>query len=181
MGIFNNDIKIDTDLSNNFFNIYNEARGIAKYKKKILDIGMNVSISYINKMFINFIVIFILCIIILLQHYSMFLVNYAYIIIILDMAFFLVSFLRILLNYIYRKKDKFISTVLLNKRGIVDMSSFKDTEILFKWNRVEGIVVGYYSVVILLDGNIYLYFNKKDKKKIIEGVKKFKKNILVIE
>ena len=181
MGIFSGDIRIKTDLSSDFFSIYNEARGIAMNKKRILKLKRNVHINYIGLVFITFIVIFILCMIIILQHNSIFLVSYGLFILILDIMSLFMALVRIYGNYFYRKKDKFRADIIIDKRGITDLSSFKDIEILFLWNRVEGVVIGEYSVVILLRKHIYLYFDINDNKKIIDGIKKYNKDILIIE
>ena len=181
MNIFTGEVKIKTDLSNNFFDIYNEARGIAMNRKRILKKKKNIPLHYINFIFYSFIIIFVLSLIMLLQHYSLLFVRYALFIIILDLLFYFYGLFRIYINYWCKRKNNFISTVLINKKGITDLSSFKNIEILFKWDRVDAVVVGDLSVVILFKRGIYLYFDIRDKKKIIDGIKRFKRSILIIE
>ena len=181
MSILSHDIKIKSDLSNNFFNIYNEARGIALNRNPILKKGINKSLNYLTSVLLFSIPIFLLSLIIIINNEYRFLVNYAYFVAIMDITVVLFIIFRIYVSYYYRKKDNFISYIIINKKGITDVSSFNNIELLFKWDRVDGIVIGKCSIVIFINKTIYLYFDIKDKKKIIDGIKKYKKDILIIE
>ncbi len=181
MDIFSSEVKIDTDVSNNFFDIYNEARGIAMNKSKILKNKRITGMNYISYLFLIFTIVFILNMIFIIQFKDMYLSFFAVLLLVLDIIYFILGLCRIYVNYFFKKKSNFISTVFINRRGITDVSSFDNMELLFLWKRVEGVVVGHYSVVVFLSNHIYLYFNIKDKKKIIDGIKKFKKNILIIK
>ena len=176
-----NEVKIDSDLSNNFFDVYNEARGIAINKSRILKNKKLVGMNYISYIFIIFICIFILNMFLILDFRGVYIGNFALIVLILDILFLIIGLARIYISYFYRKNSNFVSTVFINRRGICDISSFHNMELLFLWDRIEGVVIGHYSVVIFVGGTIYLYFSIKDKKKIIDGIKRFKKDILVVK
>ena len=62
-----------------------------------------------------------------------------------------------------------------------DHSKCKDIEILFKWNRIAGVVIKEYSVTILTKGSVYFFFDIKEKDKILKAIKKYNKDILVIQ
>ena len=181
MNILSGNIRIDTKLSKNFFDIYNESRGFAINKSRILKAKKIKGLNYISYLFIFFIVIFVIDLLVIFKSTNYLITTYAFMFIVLDIILFIMGLCRIYLNYIYRNKNRVVNSMLINRKGITDLSSFRNVEMLFLWDRVEGIVVGEYSVVIYLGGSIYLYFNKKDKKKIIDGVKKYKKDILIID
>ena len=154
MNILSSDIKIDTDLSNDFFDIYNEARGIAMNKKRILKHKKICGMNYVSYLFIIFIVIFIVNLFLILRFKDFYLYFFSLFVIIADIIGFVLGLSRIGINYMYKKRNKFISTVFINRRGITDVSSFNDIELLFLWKRVEGIVIGHYSLVIFLGNKL---------------------------
>ena len=52
---------------------------------------------------------------------------------------------------------------------------------LFKWNKIVGVIVGKHSVVILTDTPIYFFFSKRDSKKIIKTIERYHKNTMIIK
>ena len=150
-------------------------------KSRILKKKRIVGMNYISYLFIIFISIFIINLFLILRFKDFYLYFFALFVLIFDIIYFILGLCRIYLSYLYRKRNNFFSSIIIKRRGILDISSFKDIELFFLWDRVEGIVVGHYSLVIFLGKGIYLFFDIKDKKQIIDGIKKYKKDILIVK
>ena len=164
-------MKKETEIKNNYFKIDDEAKSVATHRKEIIKSKKNTTLTYSTETLLIFITIILI---------SMILKTHKLEIITLGILYLLINILRFINSYKFRKKQNFKSEIIIDKKGITDISSFKNTEILFKWDKIKAIVLKKYSLTILMDSRIYFYFDIKEKDKIIKEIKKYKKDILII-
>ena len=172
-------MKIKSNIANNFIRIHGEAKGIARHKKCIIKHKRKIFMNYYLELLIEFVAL------VILSYYFFFNDNQlvsiiAFIFLIIVETVFVFNFLGIISSYERRYRNDFTSSITVDDRGIID-ESFDGVKMLFKWNKIKAVVVGRHCVVILTDTPIYLYFNKKDAKKIINAVEKNHKSTLIIE
>ena len=172
-------MKIKSNLSINFFTIYGEAIGIARSKKRILKTKAKLYINFYLELLISFLAFMII------GYYFFYnkdqLISlFAFVFLVATVSVYIIKIMSIVVSYEYRYKSRFISTITIGERGIID-ESFYGIKMLFKWNKIKGIVVGKHCAVILTDTPVYFYFNRRDSKKIIKAIKRYRDNILVIE
>jgi len=172
-------VKIISDLSYCFFKVYLEARGIAKHKKRLLSNGNFIRFNFLEEVFLYSVLIFLIGFYIIVSPRYLYL--YGYIIIFTGFLYLFGNLIRVYEGYRFRKKKNFISEMIIDERGITDLSSFDGVELLFKWSAIEGVICGKYSVVILTKKRVYFYFDIVCKDKIIKSVKKYNFEILVVD
>lgn len=174
-------MKIKTDFSNNFFTIYDEARGISKNKKAILKNKDITSFSYMQGKVVFFLIMFILgSFVTLLSFFKIYLVELAIVFLLIGLLNLIYGFVRTLYSYFYYKKKSFVNEIIFDKDGVVD-ESFHDIIIRFKWDKILGIVIANYSIVFVTDTPIYFWFNINDKNKILKVLKKYKQDKKIMQ
>lgn len=174
-------MKIESDVSKNYFLRFNEARGIVLHQKVVLKEKKSKVLSYIPSkllMFCLFLVIGIL--VIYLCQFNFYLFTVGFWIILFGVFYLLAALAAIISSYYFRKNRNFRNTNLIDKVGIYD-ESFYGIRMLFKWDKIKGVVVGKYSVVILTDTPVYFYFDISKKEDILKCVHKYGKKDLIIE
>lgn len=164
-------MKIETKLNNNFFKIYDEARSVATHRKEIIKSQKANKLSYSEEVLLVFATIILI---------SMILKTYKIELIILDILYLIINIVRFISSYKFRKKQNFKNKIVIDEKGITDISSFKNVEILFKWDKIKAAVIKKNSLTILMDSNIYFYFDIKEKDTIIKEIKKYKKDMPII-
>ena len=164
-------MKIETNLNNNFFKIYDESRSVAIHRKEIIKNKKANALTFSIEVLLVFTIILLI---------SLIIKKYGIIFMTLSFIYLMTNIIRFISSYKFRKKQNFKNEIIIDEKGITDLSSFKNVEILFKWAKIKAIVIKKYSVTLLMDSNIYFYFDIKEKEKIIKEVKKYKKDILII-
>ena len=164
-------MKIETNLNNNFFKIYDESRSVAIHRKEIIKNKKANALTFSTEVLLVFTIILLI---------SLIIKKYGIIFMTLSFIYLMTNIIRFISSYKFRKKQNFKNEIIIDEKGITDLSSFKNVEILFKWAKIKAIVIKKYSVTLLMDSNIYFYFDIKEKEKIIKEVKKYKKDILII-
>ena len=172
-------MKIKSNLLNNFFTIYGDAKGIARNKKIIAKTKGIIYINYYLELFIRFIALMVI------GYYFFYSKNqlislFAFVFLVVTISLYIVKILSIFIVYEQKYKNDFISSVTIDERGIID-ESFYGIKMLFKWNKIVGVIVGKHSVVILTDTPIYFFFSKRDSKKIIKTIERYHKNTMIIK
>lgn len=172
-------MKIKSNMKDNFLSIYNEARGIARHKRRIIKTGKASHLNFLEEIALYYSIIMLMGMYIVTN--PKLLNIYGYILITLGLLYLLYNIVRIYEGYKFRKRQKFVSTIIIDEKGITDITSFEGMELLFKWKIIEAVVIKKYAVVILTKGKIYFYFDIKNKESIINEIKKYKKNIKIID
>ena len=162
----------------NYFKCYDEARGVAMNKKYILKNKKLNLFSYTDYMYLIFGILFFLSIIFILsKDFDIFMLGI--LLMIVDILFLFGVFISTYIMYNFCRKRKMPLKVLIDKNGITN-SSYYDIKMIFKWEKILGIVVKKNSITILTDTPIYFYFDKSCEKKLIKEIKKYKKDITII-
>ena len=164
-------MKIETNLNNNFFKIYDESRSVAIHRKEIIKNKKANALTFSTEVLLVFTIILLISLIIKKNGILFMTLSFIYL---------MTNIIRFISSYKFRKKQNLKNEIIIDEKGITDLSSFKNVEILFKWAKIKAIVIKKYSVTLLMDSNIYFYFDIKEKEKIIKEVKKYKKDILII-
>lgn len=174
-------MKLETEIKNNFVGCYDEARGVALSKEKILRKDSNKCFSYMERVLLGFVIMF------MAGYLLSFLVEAWWVICPVVIAIFVVDFiylgkplLKIYKGYAYRKNRNFKSSIVVDKNGITD-ESYYGVKMTFGLDKILGIVISKYTVTILTDTPIYFYFPISDKDTIINALKKYNKKIRIIE
>lgn len=169
---------IKCNLRNHYFRYFNEARGVALRRDKILRNNK----TWIGK-YSDYILLIDLALLILIGVSCYIKSIEAFIFGMMLLVLTIVFNIYVLLNTLsiirFRKKNNYDGEIILSKEGLSN-SSFYGIKLTFEWKKVKAIVVKGKTVVILTDTPIYFYQSLDKKDDIIEGIKKFKGDILVI-
>lgn len=82
--------------------------------------------------------------------------------------------------YNIRKKQQFSNMILIDKDGITD-ESYYGIKMMFKWEKITGIVIGKHTVTVLTDTPVYFYFEISKKDDIIKAVEEYGNKNLIIK
>ena len=166
-------MKIDTNISKSFFSCFDEARGVALNKRKILKNKKSKTFSFMQGKLITFIILLILSI--LLYLFSCFdycLIMFSYITYIVAYVYIIHALISLICIYSFRKKRQFKNTIVINKEGIID-ESFYGIKMIFSFDKIKGIVIGKRSITILTDTPVYFYFAISKKDEVINAIEKY--------
>lgn len=166
-------MKIDTNFLTNFFTCFDEARGIAIHKRKVLKDKSSKTLSFMQSKLINFIILMVLSILInLLSCFDYCLVILSYITYIVAYTYIIQALISLICIYNFKKKRQFKNTIVINKEGIID-ESFYGIKMIFSFDKIKGIVVGKRSITILTDTPVYFYFDISKKDEVINAIEKY--------
>lgn len=170
-------MKIISNMKDNFLTCYDEAKGVAFNKKKILRTKSSKSLSYFQT------VIIITLILSLLALISVF-IDECYIlstlIITIELIYLLITVVNTICITNIRKKQNYKSEITIDEKGITG-EFFNGITMTFHHDKLKAIVVKKNTVVILTNSSIYFYFTIKEKENIIKAFKKYNKDIQIID
>lgn len=170
-------MKIKSDMKTNYLKHYNESRGIALNRKKILKTNT-------NKVPTAFQCFIITTLILIIPTILFFIIDKSKIVFILFLVmttiYIIYEILRTIWSYNFKKKSNFINEITIDESGIID-SSFYGITINIKPENIKAIVIKRNTVTILTHISIYFFFNIKEKDIIINEIKKYNKDIKIIE
>jgi NhaP-type Na+/H+ or K+/H+ antiporter len=172
-------MKIKSNLSINFFTIYGEAKGIARSKKRIIRTRSKIYLNYYLELFLK-LFIFMIIGYYFLYSKDQIISLFAFVFLVVVVSITIIKLINVVSVYEYKYKHNFISTITIDERGIID-ESFYGIKMLFKWNKILGVVVDKHCAVILTDTPVYFYFNRKDSNKIIKAIERYHKSTIVIK
>lgn len=166
-------MKINSNISKNFMGCFDEARGFAMHKSKIIKSKKNNCLSYMqNKLIIYMTLIIISSILILSSCYDCNLLIIALLLFHGANIYLIITIISIISMYHFRKKNNFKNTIIIDKDGIID-ESYYGIKMIFKWNKIIGIIIGKHTVTILTDTPCYFYFPISEKDNIIKAIDKY--------
>ena len=172
---------VRTNIYNNFFACFNEARGIAMHKDSVLATKKGKCLSYLESKLLSFIIMLILSLLLSLfsifDCYFIMLSRFVYIFACFYFAATLITLLKFYNRYKYQR---FESSVIMDRHGITD-ESYYGIKMIFSWDKIKGIVIGKYTITFLTDTPCYFYFNIEEKEKIMKLLAKYnqKKKIII--
>ena len=158
-------MKITTSMLNNFFTCFDEARGFAINKNKILREKRICGLSYIQNKSLYFVALLIISLILILINEELFVVSLVFFM--TAIVYFLIIVIRIYSSYKFKQSVGFDNVIVINEEGITD-ESYYGIKLTIKWDKVKGIVVGRNTITFLTDTPIYFYFSVSNKKEILD-------------
>lgn len=172
-------MKINCDISKNYFNCFNESKGVVLVKNILLKHPKMKTVSYLTIVVINIIILFLLSLIgILINGFNgLFIYNLFNMLI---LSYIIINILYIINNLNYRKGKSYRSYIEIGKNGITD-ESYYGIKMIFSWDKVKAIVIKKHTVIILTDTPVYFYFDISQKNKIMKELTKYKNDFLIIE
>lgn len=174
-------MKIEYDLSKHYFKYYNESQGIFLHKKNILKKENKRILGYLENNILN-------CIISLLIYiFNILFIDSLVIYTIVDFLSFMVFFISLfcIINffvlYFNAQKVSHKGILEINEFGITDYSE-EHVNIGFGWDKIDCVVISKNIITIIQNSNMpIIIFIKNNDEKIIDTIKKYKKDINIIE
>lgn len=170
-------MEIKTNMKKSYLRNYNEAKGIAVNKKRVLKHKTNKVPTYLSSVLITIILLLTCTILFSLIDSSNIFKNIFLTILITYTSY---SILRTIWSVNFKKKQNYLNTIVIDENGITD-SSFYNIKININWNKITAIVIKKYTITFITDTHLYFFFDISKKEEILEQVKKYSKENLVIE
>ncbi len=168
-------MEFNCKIDKNFWSCFNEARGVALFKRSVLNskkkliptylgfilfllgvvLGLGILFSFFTKLKWLFYLFFLLAILIVLSHF-----------------FYLIE--------IFYYHHKLAGKTIIDEKGITN-NSYRNITIIFNWNKIKAIVITKHAVTILTDTPYYFFFSNDQKEELLKVVKKQKKEKLVLD
>lgn len=169
-------MEIKEEIKEKNFRCYDEAMGVAINKKSVLKKRKANTLSYSGTFAFLSISYFLLSI--FLSHFNGYFCEVGSQLLTFAAILFLCMIIIRVIHYFKRKKCEVVT--IINKDGITD-TSFYGMKLLINWEKIEAVVIKKHSITILTNTPIILYFDKSLEEKIIKCVKKYKKDIVIIQ
>lgn len=170
-------MEIKTNMKKSYLRNYNEAKGIAVNKKRVLKHKTNKVPTYLSSVLIT-IILLLTCTILFSQIDSSNIFKNIFLTILITYTSY--SIIRTIWSVNFKKKQNYLNTIVIDENGITD-SSFYNIKININWNKITAIVIKKYTITFITDTNLYFFFDISKKEEILEQVKKYSKENLVIE
>lgn len=163
-------MKIDMDISNNYFNCFDESRGIVINRNRVLKNKSSKVLSYMKTKALVFLMLFGVSLVLMIFSFFisklfiififMFIVSFVYIIFGLLESYF---------SYRYRRSKNFFKSIIINEEGIIN-ANYYDIKMIFGWDKINAVVIGTYSITILTTTPYYFTFSIDVKEKLISSL-----------
>lgn len=90
----------------------------------------------------------------------------------ISIIYLIITFCKVISINNFRKKHNFKNSIVIDKNGITD-KSYHGIKMIFKWEKIIGVVISKYTVTILTDTPVYFYFNISKKDDVISAIEKY--------
>ena len=170
-------MEIKTNMKKSYLRNYNEAKGIAVNKKRVLKHKTNKVPTYLTSALITVILLSMCTILFSIIDSS----NIFKILFLISLITYIsYSILRTIWSVNFKKKQDFLNTIIIDENGITD-SSFYNIKININWDKITAIVIKKYTITFITDTHLYFFFDISKKDEILKLVKKYSKENLVID
>lgn len=170
-------MEIKTNMKKSYLRNYNEAKGIAVNKKRVLKHKTNKVPTYLTSVLITITLLSICTTLFSIIDSSNIFKLFFLISLIIYISY---SILRTIWSVNFKKKQEFLNTIIIDENGITD-SSFYNIKININWNKITAIVIKKYTITFITDTHLYFFFDISKKEEILKLVKKYSKENLVID
>lgn len=170
-------MEIKTNMKKSYLRNYNEAKGIAVNKKRVLKHKTNKVPTYLTSALITITLLSICTFIFSIIDSSNIFKLFFLISLIIYISY---SILRTIWSVNFKKKQDFLNTIIIDENGITD-SSFYNIKININWDKITAIVIKKYTITFITDTHLYFFFDISKKEEILKLVKKYSKENLVID
>ena len=171
-------MEIKSNMKKTYLRNYNEAKGIAVNKKRVLKHKTNKVPTYLESALITILLLLICSIIFsIIDKSNIFKALFPVLLII----YITYAITRTIIS-IYLKKDQIdlINTIKIDEEGITDKSFYK-IKINISWDKIPAVVIKKHTITFITDTQLFFFFDIKNKEEILKLVKKHSKNTLIIE
>lgn len=174
-------MKIETDISKNFFACFDEARGFAVNKKKILKTKNAKVFTYMQGKCVRVAILLLISVLfIFLSKINCTLIVFSCLATFIATIYFIQALLNLWIIYQVRKKEHFTNVVKIDKNGITD-ESYYGIKMVFSWDKISALVVGKHTVTVLTDSPIYFYFNISEKDEVLKAIDKYEEKDKLVD
>ena len=174
-------MKIKTDISKNFFACFDEARGFAVNKKKILKTKNAKVFTYMQGKCFNVVILLLVgCLFIVLSDINRNLFILSCLFCFIATIYFVEALINLWIVYQIRKKENFSNTIKIDKNGITD-ESYHGIKMIFSWDKISALIVGKHTITILTDTPVYFYFNISAKEEVLKAIDKYEKKEKIVD
>lgn len=171
-------MEIKSNMKKTYLRNYNEAKGIAVNKKRVLKHQTNKVPTYLSSALITITLLSIGTIIFSIIDTSNI---FKTIFLVLLITYTSYSIIRTISSVLLKKNQiDLINTIIIDEEGITDKSFFK-IKINVSWDKIPAVVVKKHTVTFITDTQLFFFFDIKNKEEILKLVKKYSKNTKVIE
>ena len=171
---------VRTNIYNNFFNCFNEARGIAMHKDSIISSKTNNCLSYIETKLLSFIIMIVFSLVLyVFSYFNCHYIMLSRLLYLFACLYFIATLITILKFYNRYKYQRFESSVIMDRHGITD-ESYYGIKMIFSWDKITGVVIGKYTITFLTNTPCYFYFSISEKERIMKILSKYKQKQKII-
>ena len=176
-------MKINYDMNENYFNCYNEAQGIFANKNILIKNPKKKIQGYIQTgltllIYSMIILLFWIFDVVRTGHDTV--SNIIFVLHIMICTFFIIYFANFCIVYRIEKKKKHSGTLEITEKGITDFAD-EGTVVTVKLEDIEFIAIKKYTITLVLNTHFIFFININQKDKLLEEIKKYRKDIRVIE
>lgn len=170
-------MEIKTNMKKSYLKNYNEAKGIAVNKKRVLKYKTNKVPTYLTSALITITLLSLCTILFSIIDTSNIFKTFFLVSLIIYISY---SIIRTIWSINFKKKQKYLNTIIIDENGITD-SSFYNIKININWNKITAIVIKKYTITFITDTHLYFFFDISKKEEILKLVKQYSKEHLVID
>lgn len=171
-------MEIKSNMKKSYLKNYNEAKGIAVNKKRVLKYKTNKVPTYLTSALITITLLSLCTILFSIIDSPKIFKMYFLISLIIYVSY---SIIRTIASIqLKRNQIDLINTIIIDENGITD-SSFYKIKINISWNKIPAVVVKKHTITFITDTQLFFFFDIKNKDEILKLVKKYSKNTLIIE
>ncbi len=172
-------MKINSNLTKDFFEVYDESKGIAIHRKKVLKKKRVPLFSCYEEVFISLVILVIASALLLTVENELSYQCAAFLAIV-SLIYLIVIVIQIIVAFGYHKNQKFKSAVTIDEEGIATDSYF-GIYMRLDWSKIKAVVIKNRSITILTDTPCYFMFSGRQRSKIEEALQKYHPNTLILE
>lgn len=171
-------MEIKSNMKKTYLRNYNEAKGIAVNKKRVLKHQTNKVPTYLTSALITITLLSICTLLFSIIDTSNIFKIYFLISLIVYISYVII---RTISSVLLKKNQiDLINTIIIDEEGITDKSFFK-IKINVSWDKIPAVVIKKHTVTFITDTQLFFFFDIKNKEKILKLVKKYSENTKVIE
>lgn len=171
-------MEIKSNMKKSYLKHYNEAKGIAVNKKRVLKYKTNKVPTYLASALITITLLSIGTILFSIIDSSNIFKTIFLVLLITYMSY---SIIRTISSVLLKKNQiDLINTIVIDEEGITDKSFFK-IKINVSWDKIPAVVVKKHTVTFITDTKLFFFFDIKNKEEILKLVKKYSQNTLIIK
>ena len=171
-------MEIKSNMKTTYLRNYNEAKGIAVNKKRVLKEKTNKVPTYLTSVLITAsLLLFCSILFIIIDSSNIFKILFPVLLIL-----YITYALTRTIASIYLKKDQIdlINTIKIDEDGITDQSFYR-IKVTVSWDKIPAVVIKKHTITFITDTQLFFFFDIKNKEEILKLVKKYSEKTEIIE